>query len=141
MSIICANIDSSIQVHIPQRRFSSRFVFKMKCQLSSKTTHGVLLSKENGQKSYKEICSGEKKRITLGYNNWRKILKVENQTLFRYPKQEFIFGKEPCMSHPWEVLSKFFSLHNVEPNWLDCHKSWGWYDKNQGAWTGCMGKV
>ena len=45
------------------------------------------------------------------------------------------------MSHDWEVLEKFFTLHNIEANWLDCKMSWGSYDKNIGAWTGCMGKV
>ena len=141
MSIISANINNLIQVHIPQRSSGDSFVFKMKCEVTSNTTHEVLISKQIGYRSYKEICGGERKTITLGYNNWYGILKVENKTLLPYPKKSFIFGEEPSMSHPWEVLSKFFSLHNVKPNWLHCGQRWGWYDKNQGAWTGCMGKV
>ena len=46
-----------------------------------------------------------------------------------------------AMPYEWEVLAKFFSNHNIEPNWLDCNETWGWFDEDQGEWTGCLGKV
>ena len=124
----------------------------MKCQVSSKTTHDVLISKEIRYKSFKEICSGEKKKVNLGYNNDVGIFKVENNTLMQKPPScgmsqgndsytVCIHGVETKMSEDWEVLSKFFSIHNLEPNWLDCNFTWGWYDGDLGEWTGCMGKV
>ena len=79
--------------------------------------------------------------MNLGYNNHKRVLKVENNTLIPHPKKTLIFGVTTDMSHDWEVLQKFFTLHNIEANWLDCKMSWGSYDKNTGAWTGCMGKV
>ena len=112
----------------------------MKCQVTSNTIHEVLISKEMSYKSYKEICQG-KKKLDIGYNNWVFILRVENGTLHKYPTQNYIFGQEPSMSHPWEVLSAFFSLHNIEPNWLDCKGSYGHYSSDLGGWSGCMGKV
>ena len=112
----------------------------MKCEVTSNTTHWILISMEKRSKSYKEICSLERKKVNLGYNNI-DVLKVENNTLKHVPKQSFIFGRDPQMSYVWEVLSKFFSIHNIEPNWLDCGMSWGWFDKTKGGWTGCMGKV
>ena len=114
---------------------------KMKCQVTSNTTHDVLISKEISYKSYKEICSREPKKVNMGFRNDKENMVVENSTLMEIPKQEFIFGKNSVMSKIWEVLSKFFSIHNIEPNWLDCNWSWGSYDEDLGGWTGCMGKV
>ena len=114
----------------------------MKCQVTSSTTHDVLISKEISYKSYKEICSGEKKKVNLGYNNAYDILKIENNTLIHDPPLgEYLYGKRTYLSNNWEVLSKFFAIYNIEPNWLDCDYSWGWYDEENGTWTGCMGKV
>ena len=114
----------------------------MKCQVTSSTISAVLISKEIVYKSYKDICSGEKRRVRIGFNNDPNLMVVENNTLMMdIPRQSNIFGQVTRMSEDWEVLSKFISLHNIEPNWLDCNWSWGWYDEEQGAWTGCMGKV
>ena len=114
----------------------------MKCQLKSKTTHDVLISKEISYKSYKDICSGEKKKVNLGYNNDYNILKVENNTLMPYPPHgTHLHGEISAVSYVWEILSTFISIHNIEPNWLNCGFSWGWYSAELGGWTGCMGKV
>ena len=116
------------------------YVTKIKCQVTSNTTHDVLISKDISYKSYKEICRGESKKVNIGFKNNKEKMIVENSTLMEIPKQTFIFGKSSLMSKMWEVLSKFFSIHNIEPNWLDCGIS-GIYDEELGGWTGCMGKV
>ena len=114
----------------------------MKCKVTSSTTHDVLINKEIGYKSYKEVCGDEPKKVNLGYNNEWEIFKVENNTLQPYPPLgTYLYGELPHMSCYWEVLSKFFSIYNIEPNWLNCNYTWGWYDEEQGGWTGCMGKV
>ena len=115
----------------------------MKCQVTSSTTHDVLISKEINYKSYKEICSGEKKKVNLGYwGNWESF-KVENNSMAHIPRklEDYIHGMHSVMSYDWEVLSKFFSLHNIEPNWLHCDYTYGHYNESLGGWTGCMGKV
>ena len=112
----------------------------MKCQVTSNTTHDVLISREIIHKSYKEICSGKPKKVNLGFVNNERMI-VENSTLMEIPKQDFIFGKWSQMSLDWEVLSKFFSLQNIEPNWVDCEGNFGHYDEELGGWTGCIGKV
>ena len=121
----------------------------MKCQATSNTTHSVLISKEIGYKSYKEICSGETKKVKLGYwGNFKNAdgsdyFKVENNSLVHTPKRtgDYIHGRYSTMTLDWEVLSKFFSIHNIEQNWLHCNFSNGHYDDELGGWTGCTGKV
>ena len=100
-----------------------------------------MISREVKVASYKETCGGEKKRVHLGYNNNQGGMTVENNKLLQYPPKRIPKGETSKISHSWEVLNKFFSLHNIEPIWLNCNFSWGWYDDEQGAWTGCMGKV
>ena len=115
----------------------------MRCEVTSNTSHDVLISKEISYKSYKEICSGEKKKVNLAYwGNWDGF-KVENNSLVDIPRDldQHIHGKYSTMPWDWEVLSKFFSIHNIEPNWLHCNYSAGYYDDELGGWTGCMGKV
>ena len=153
---LCKYCKYLIQVHIPQRKSSKSFVFKMRCQVTSDTTHNVLISKEVSYKSYKEICSGEPKKVNLGFNNDPGILKLENNTLTTYPQScgDFPFkptkyklpnpcihGKSDQMSKDWEILATFFSIYNIKQNWLNCHMSWGSYDEELGGWTGCVGKV
>ena len=129
----------------------------MRCQITSRTTHQVLISKEISYKSYKEICTEEPKKVNIGFLN-DAFFKVENNTMMEFPqscddfphKPELaevsthnpcIYGAYGYMSRDWEVLSKFFSIHNIEPNWLDCNGIYGRYDEDLGGWTGCMGQV
>ena len=113
----------------------------MKCQVTSDTTRKVMISREVKVASYKEICGGEKVRVHLGYNSDPAIMEVENNKLLKRPPKRLPVGENSLISRNWEVLLPFFSFYNIEPIWLNCHFSWGWYDEEQGAWTGCMGKV
>ena len=111
----------------------------MKCDATSNTTHDVLISKELIFKSYKEVCS-EPKIVNLGFRNGEKLWVVNNK-LTQNPKVGANLYGENDFTHNWEVFYKFFSIHNIEPNWLDCKKVFGHDDKDTGGWTGCMGKV
>ena len=117
----------------------------MKCEVTSSTTHDVLISKEIGYKSYKEICSGEKKKVNLGFNNDKYAnFNVSDNSLIRTPKTDkwfYVSDAQTVLPFDWEVFFPFFSFHNIEPNWLDCNYTWGWYDEDEGGWTGCLGKV
>ena len=117
----------------------------MKCVVTSRTTHNVLISKEISYKSFKEICIGEKKKVNLGHwGNWAGM-KVENNSLVHIPRKvedkTSVYGLRSLMPMYWEVLSKFFSHHNIDPNWLDCNYLVGSYDKDLGGYTGGIGKV
>ena len=138
---------NSTQVHIPKKKSSRGFVTKMKCQVNSNSTHDILISKEIGYKSYKNICIREPKKVNLGFNNDPWFWKVENNMLMPFPElcvdqNNCVHGKQGMLTHGWEVLAEFLSIHkNLEQNWLDCNNTWGWYDEDLGGWTGCMGKV
>ena len=131
-----------------QRKSSKSVVFKMKCEVTSKTTHEVLISKEISYKSYKKICSGEPKKVNLGiWGSWSEMQVVNNslQVIRRDPLRfdplRNIYGVFSSMSYDDEVLLAFFSIHNIEQNWLDCNFTSGSYDEDLGGWTGCIGKV
>ena len=102
-----------------------------------------MISKEITVSSrYKDVCRGEPKKVNIGYNNDPPFMLVENNTLIpNKPPKTRMRGVHAYMSRTWEVLRLFFSLHNIEPNWLDCGFSWGWFDEDLGGWTGCVGKV
>ena len=115
----------------------------MKCEVTSHTTHDVLISKEVSWKSYKEICLGEPKEVNLGFwGNWFHM-KVENNSLQASDRNtaSYIYGDGSNMVYDSEVLLAFFSIHNIEPNWLDCNYTYGYYDEDLGGWTGYVGKV
>ena len=116
----------------------------MKCRVTSSSTHDVLISREISYKTYKEICSGEKKKVNLGHwGNWWNM-KVENNSLVTIEKDEnryYIHGYTSAMALDGEVLSSFFSTHNIEQNWLHCNYTYGHYDEELGGWTGCLGQV
>ena len=113
----------------------------MKCNVNYNSSNYVLISEISFQ-SYKEICSGEKTKVNLGYLGYN-YLEVENNSMVHTPRklENYIYGIYSNMPLNWEVLFKFFSLHNIEPNWLHCNYNSGHYNESLGAWTGCMGKV
>ena len=113
----------------------------MKCQVTSDITRKVMISREEKVASYKDICGEEKIVVHLGYNNDPLIQIVENDKLLQIPLKRELYGEGSGLSRSWEVLSIFFSNHNIEPIWLNCGFNWGRYDKEKGAWTGCVGKV
>ena len=115
----------------------------MKCDVNSNVTHAVMISKDSSFKSYKEICSGEKKKVNLGHwGDWDGF-KVENNSMVLIPRklEDNIYAVGSAMPYEWEVLSSFFSIHGIDQNWLHCNFTAGNYDEDLGGWTGCMGQV
>ena len=141
-----------IQVHIPRRMSGQSFVTKMKCQVTSNKTHHVLISKEISWKSFKEVCSGEPRKVNLGYNNEDWILKVENNTMLEKPDSCSVMPTDTriaCiwelymnLATEWELLGMFFVIHNIEPNWWNCNGTYNEkYENGTYHPPGCMGQV
>ena len=132
-------------MYLPQRST----VTKMKCQVTSNITHGILISNKTRYRSYKQICIGEPKKVNLGYNagfssdTIFQDFKIENNSIVHITRNlsHYLHGNLSSMPLEYEILVPFFSTHNIEPNWLDCNFTFGWYDDEQGRWRGCVGKV
>ena len=45
------------------------------------------------------------------------------------------------VSFDWEILQIFFDNNNIEPTWINCYFVWGWFNEDEGKWTGASGKV
>ena len=93
-----------------------------------------------------EAVEQKKHEITIAYNNdyWGNFL-VFNDT---NTMKEFAlwWTLEPARQHPivsrdWEILTFFFNNNNLEPIWINCNYVWGWFDEDEGKWTGGVGKV
>ena len=109
--------------------------------MTSSTEQKVLISRELKVPTYKHVCRGEKKKVNLGYNNDLNYFEVMNNTLIPDPEERNLKGTAASVSQFWEVLSTFINIHQILPTWLNCGYSWGYFDEEEGQWTGCMGKV
>ena len=97
-------------VYIPPRKSRKCFVFNMKCQVTSETTHKEMISKEVKVASYKEICGGEKRRVYFGYNNMLEWT-VEDNKLQQAPVHDDgrstvgkrMKGESSIISREWEI--------------------------------------
>ena len=89
--------------------------------------------------SYKDICGGEKIRVHLGFVD--DFQTIQDNKIIQDPPKRDPKGVYSAMPMNWEVLQNFFSIYNIEQNWLDCNYDYGYYDEELGEWTGCIGKV
>ena len=99
-----------------------------------------MISREVEVPTFREVCQ-EKTRVNIAYNDDKGIFKVEDNQMSESPPIKPIRGESTQIAQDWEILETFFSLHNIEPHWDNCHYVWGWYEPDLGSWTGCMGKV
>ena len=67
---------------------------------------------------------------------------VDDKTgeMLKYPVKP-VTGSNTYIPYDWEILSSFFSNHDIVPVWTNSHFNWGWYDEESGKWTGAVGKV
>ena len=89
--------------------------------------------------------SQEKHQITIAYNNDQGWFHVHNDTntMKEFPLWRTLYESEQSssVSLDWELLKIFFDNYNINPTWVNCHFTWGWFDEETGKWTGGVGKV
>ena len=115
--------------------------------------HRVIITKDGtvrGNLKYKDYCphtkeasEQQKHEITVAYNNEPGWFQVQDDTMKEYALRRALFESEqyPYVSYEWEILRIFFDNYNIEPMWINCHYTWGWFDEETGKWTGGVGKV
>ena len=115
----------------------------------------VVITKDGtvrGNLKYKDYCPHTKEaseqenhEITIAYNNdqWQFYVHNDTNTMKEFALWWTIkrSEKEPFVPRDWEILRMFFDNYNIEPTWINCHFTWGWFDEETGKWTGGVGKV
>ena len=67
-------------------------------------------------------------------------MNVDTGEMVRYPVKP-VPGVYEYIPYDWDILATFFQNHDIVPVWINCHYTWGSYDKELGKWTGAVGKV
>ena len=117
--------------------------------------HELIMTKDGTEarnQKYHDLCPvtieaavQKKHEITIAYNNRPGWFHVFNDT---NTMKEFALWwtleearQHPKVSNDWEILKIFFDNNNIEPTWIFCNNVWGWFDEDEGKWTGATGKV
>ena len=92
-----------------------------------------------------EAAEPKKNEVRVAYNNDPGWFHVNNDTniMEEFPLWGTLYQSEQhaYVSGDWEMLQIFFDNNNIEPNWINTHYTWGWYDEETGSWTGGVGQV
>ena len=140
---------------IPPQSFKLGTIFHLMCPGQDEEYHKVIITKDGtvrGNLKYKDYCphtkeaaEPEKQEINIAFNNDGIYFKVHNDT---NTMKEFSLWwtlreseKHPYISMDWEILRIFFDNYNINPTWINCNFTWGWFDEETGKWTGAVGKV
>ena len=128
---------------VPATR-SSVVQFVMTCPGMSHSSTFTLHMRDNGEvddgKVWGDLC--REKRVNIAYNNYPGLFEVNEDTgeMVRYPVKP-VPGVYEYIPYDWEILETFFLNNDIIPAWINCHYTWGSYDKELGKWTGAVGKV
>ena len=129
---------------VPASR-SSVVQFVMTCPGMSHSSTFTLHMRDNGKvddgKVWGDLC--REKRVNIAYNTELPYgFEVNEETGEMVPRPlKPVTGVQPFISREWEILDSFFRPHRIAPNWTNCHGAYGWYDEEEGKWTGMVGKV
>ena len=111
--------------------------------------HKLLIERKNENKKYNDICKKTYENSKVTYINtpwWFEIDKETNSMvdhrLYRADDSFYkpVVGERSKISHDYEILSSFFKNYKVVPAWIESF-SGGYYDNENGNWTGAVGKV
>ena len=109
-------------------------VFKFTCQGKSDMSSKLLLKHGHVNKSVKEACPMSKE-IRIAFHQYPLAFEIDEEnggTMVEMPLWvSFVYG-----AHDNEVLSSFFTTHNLTPTWIDNNDTWGSWDNETGVWTG-----
>ena len=140
---------------IPPQSFKFGTIFHLMCPGQDDGYQRVIITKDGtvrGNLKYKDYCphtkeAADQKRheSTIAYNNDGIFFQVHDDTNtmkeFSLWLTLFESEKHHYNSRNWEILKMFFDNYNINPTWINCHYTWGWFDEETGKWTGAVGKV
>ena len=136
------NLTESFKVYYPHYKTSIRYAFILQCpNLDHKLSLSLLYDGTvHGDIHYYDVCKVADS-VNIAYNNERAVFEIdkETQTMVDFP----ILPKRGLSRIPreWEIMKPFLDHYSLTPNWIDCNRKWGTFDKDTGTWTGAVGKV
>ena len=109
----------------------------------SVTHEGLLLLKNttvNRNLGFDDVC--REKHVLVAYNNEPTVFEVSNITgeMVKYPVAPYV-SYHYSVAWEWEIQAAFFKYNNIEPNWINCNYSWGWFDNVTNQWSGAVGLI
>ena len=143
------------KVFIPPQDRKVGIVFLLKCPGQNDEFHELIMTKDGSEArnlKYQDVCpvaikavEPRKQEVRVAYNNdpgWFNVFSEAN-TMEEYSLLWTLYRSKqhPYVSKDWEMLKIFFDNNNIEPIWINCNFTWGWFDEESNSWTGGAGQV
>ena len=109
--------------------------FQYFCQGESHSSK-LLLRQGNVNKQVADVCKPRPKEIRIAFNQDWGIWVENDKMVLQDTDQDCLTGF--CY---YEILSTFFTSHNLNPTWHDADGSFNFYDEDTGLWTSLIGLV
>ena len=87
-----------------------------------------------------DICA--KKAVRIAFNNEPKSF-VYNETTKDFDRKKPFMknGLKNNIIWDYEILEEFIRIYNIVPTWINNYYNWGTWLKDEGKWSGAVGKV
>ena len=144
-----------MKVFIPRQDHNEGIVFHLKCPGQNDEFHELIMTKDGTEARnlkfqavchvVKEAAEPKKQEVRVAYNNEHPNFHVlsETNTMKEFALWWTLYRakQHPFVSKDWEMLKIFFDNNNIEPIWINCNYTWGWFDEESDSWTGGVGQV
>ena len=144
------------QVLIPKQDNSLGTYFELFCPVNQTEVEDPLFMFHNGtfhrnEMNFKDMCPvTQKEQIARVAFDQGMLVAVDNQTNelvetggWDMSRSLVLSGGYSMIPWDWEILKLFFTVNNIVPTWIDCKgvDGGGLYYKENGSWSGTVGKV
>ena len=151
----CFSNFTILKVLIPPQDHNAGKVFLLKCPGQNEEPLELIMTQDGTEAKnlkYKDVCpvakeaaAPKKHEVRVAYNNDQGEFHVyhDTNTMKEYGLWRTLYTakQHPTTSKPWEILKIFFDNNNIEPIWINCNYTWGWFDVETNSWTGGVGQV
>ena len=120
----------------------TRTYFKIACSGPYKNLPiKMRISNRNINGKFDEICEEPSHNVRIAYNNEPPYFELGTDGKMVQHKKYKVKGTQSYISSEYDILASFFENYKIIPTWINCHFTWGTFDKETGHWTGAVGKV
>ena len=139
-------------------------IFNFTCQGESDKSTKLMLKHGKVNRPLAAVCSNTTRGIRMAFNNridmdlynlynesYMVAYNMHNDyisynesysTIYNMVAWNMIYDYNwPGGVYPYEILSSFFTLHNLSPTWQDVNGTSGWFNNKTGLWNGAVALV